>query len=293
MPDPLTYIIGDVGGHCAELLRGLLFAGADPDILVLPENVSIIQAGDLIDRGPESLATVQLARRAQLANSGRYIQLAGNHEINWLTSRRTFATASDPKAVSELHEWADAGGIYLAAYVDGPRQGCLVTHAGLTRGLWEDLIRPDSAKEAALRVNLAWNSDAYALIAQAGRILDGEVNLHAGVYWADAGFELYPSWSRGSVPFDQVHGHSSAYDWNTGARHAPADIMAMGRKDFARRHFIFEGNGARLVGVDPLLGKYAGVTWEPYLLKGRACVSGPALGRRAGPSDTSLLRLGY
>ncbi len=71
-----TYVIGDLQGcaHEAALLVGQVHA-RDPD-------AHIVFVGDLINRGPDSLAALRLAR--QLALSGRATALLGNHDLHLL-----------------------------------------------------------------------------------------------------------------------------------------------------------------------------------------------------------------
>ena len=51
-------VIGDVGGHLAELRRELVRLGADEETGELPDDLTIVQVGDLVHRGPDSAGVV-------------------------------------------------------------------------------------------------------------------------------------------------------------------------------------------------------------------------------------------
>ena len=56
-------MIGDVGGHLAELRRELVRLGADPETGELPADLTIVQVGDLVHRGPGLAGVVGLVDR--------------------------------------------------------------------------------------------------------------------------------------------------------------------------------------------------------------------------------------
>ena len=272
---PVTYVIGDVGGHAGALGRTLIAIGADPVTWQLPEGVCVVSVGDLIDRGPDSLRCVEIARACYEANDGNYIQLAGNHEANWIEeSSPYFNTKSDPAAVAALRKWVGSGGIYLAAAIEGRGRGTLVTHAGMTSALWEALGEPRSALEAAALINNAWDGELHANVVRPGLMLSGGSSKYGGgVYWAEAARELAMSWRATTMPFDQVHGHSSAWRWRDGCW----EVANFGEKrwiDEKRRHVITEIGGAKIVGVDPGLWVTDSVSFEAYPVVGAATTPG-------------------
>jgi hypothetical protein len=273
MGSEVTYVIGDVGGHADGLSRVLRELGADPVSWALPEGVSVVSVGDLIDRGPESLRAIEIAYAAWKENEGRYIQLIGNHEANWLEKTKAFVFTSDPAAVKMLKSWVREGGLYLAASITGGRP-TLVTHAGLTYGLWRTLGSPGDVEEATAAINCAWTNEFHASVIRPGVMLGGDgTNRPAGVYWAEAARELIPSWRGVALPFDMVHGHSSAYDWR-GGHWTRANDGERRRLDEQRRHVIVEIGGGNIVGVDPGLGVRDNVSWSAYRVSGTAHVSG-------------------
>lgn len=90
MPQSNTYAIGDIQG-CHESLVELLDQ--------LPENAKLIFVGDIVNRGPGSLASLRLVR--DLVRAGRAQTILGNHDIYllWLA-----ATSNQPKSKDTLQD---------------------------------------------------------------------------------------------------------------------------------------------------------------------------------------------
>ncbi len=76
-------IIGDVHGHAAKLEERLTGLGYEPDGAGYrhPERTAVF-VGDLIDRGPQQLRTLEIARAMVEAGSAHMVM--GNHEFNAL-----------------------------------------------------------------------------------------------------------------------------------------------------------------------------------------------------------------
>ena len=103
-PGEEIFAIGDIHGG-ADLLAGLLDHAA-----ALPRQAArrtIVQTGDLIDRGPRSLATLDLAADAALrAGADAQVGLMGNHEQMLL-----YALSGDGwHHAQAYHLWIDNGG---------------------------------------------------------------------------------------------------------------------------------------------------------------------------------------
>ncbi|MEJ7806756.1 MAG: symmetrical bis(5'-nucleosyl)-tetraphosphatase [Telluria sp.] len=124
-----TYAIGDLQGcaHEAQLLLKRIAADA-------PDGARIIFVGDLINRGPESLAALRRVRALSVESDGRVEALLGNHDLHLL------AVACGAQKVSG----SDTLGQILAApdrdtLIDWLRhrplammaQGHLLVHAGV------------------------------------------------------------------------------------------------------------------------------------------------------------------
>jgi serine/threonine protein phosphatase 1 len=69
-----TFVVGDIHGRCAQLLRLL-------DMLPRDEAVdTLVFLGDLIDRGPDAPGCVDVVLKLTEENPGRVLCLRGNHE---------------------------------------------------------------------------------------------------------------------------------------------------------------------------------------------------------------------
>ena len=66
------------------------------------------------------------------------------------------------------------------------------------------------------------------------------------------------------MPFSQVHGHSSLYDWHHRRFRAPAEIVRLTAVDEDARHESVNVPGGRIVGVDPGHGRHAAPTWHAW-----------------------------
>jgi bis(5'-nucleosyl)-tetraphosphatase (symmetrical) len=78
-----TYVIGDLQG-CHEQAQAILErirAHAAADGVAEP---AILFAGDLINRGPDSLATLRLVRQLSLSSGGLVDSVLGNHDLHLL-----------------------------------------------------------------------------------------------------------------------------------------------------------------------------------------------------------------
>lgn len=147
-------IIGDVHG-CHDLLVRLL------EELGYHEGVHeqgrcLVFVGDLVDRGPEVLATLRLVR--SFVESGRALAVMGNHDDKlrrWLMGRRVQVTHGLDRSIAELSGLTAEERQGLAEFLGGlPTQLVLdegrlvVAHAGL----YEELQGVDSG--AARRMAL-------------------------------------------------------------------------------------------------------------------------------------------
>jgi hypothetical protein len=169
------------------------------------------------------------------------------------------------------------GGLYLAACVERPGRSMLVTHAGLTGGLWKILGKPQDARAAALAINLAWGDVLHDDITRDGCMLGGATTDKAGVYWAEAGYELPHSWRGLRLPFNMAHGHSNEFDWYNNKWLIAKDEVTNRWRDGERRHTFIEVSGAKIIGTDPGLGTKANFNWSAYKTGGVASAPGPAV----------------
>ena len=267
---PRVAVIGDIGGHRDELAQVLTGLSADPEAGTLPEDLTVVQVGDLIHRGPDSAGVIALVENMMAGRPGGWVQLVGNHEAQYLTRRPRFAWDEQlgPAPAATLRRWWHSGRMRLAVAVTGPAGDWLITHAGLTRGFWASALgRPPTAAAAARALNRLIDTDDAAMF-RGGRMIEGRVNPAAGPIWADAADEVAASWltAPDELPFSQIHGHSSLFDWQAQRWRAAAAMAALSRIDLAARHVTVRIGRFDQVGIDPGFGVRAGVGWRPFVL---------------------------
>ena len=266
-------VIGDIGGHLDVFESALASVGVDPCAASIPKDLRVVQVGDLVHKGPSSEGCVALAGR--LFTTGRYIQLWGNHEAHYVggprvTGRLDAADAGEQVA-KVLRSWHASGAARLAVALDSQEMGpVLVTHAGLTVGLWEELGSPETPTEAAHRLNALLGDPARAF--RPGWLMTGVHDRSAGVTCARTGAELAAPWlERGRMPFSQIHGHEGVWWWPGERFHGdcPDSVRRASRMDQARRFCEVAVGERRLLSVDWVLGKEPpSMSWKPLVLSG-------------------------
>lgn len=259
-------IIGDVGGHPDQLRWALASIGADADHARLPAGVTVVQVGDLIDRGPDSSGVLDLVQRFTGNHADRWIQLAGNHEAQYVPGGLIFwpHRLREPEAAL-LHDWWATGRMRVAAALrtaDGEEY--LLTHAGLTVQSWHELGDPMTAMGAAHLLN----DRPEPLLWRTGR---GEFESTAGPLWAAAGWQLYEPWLRyyaegGFVPFGQIHGHSAPVDFAAQTWQCNGRVRQRACVDWAARQVRVRVGGRTFIGVDPRHGAGGAPQWQPLVL---------------------------
>jgi hypothetical protein len=238
-------IIGDVGG-CAEQLS----AAVDP--VLGDDGTVVIQVGDLIDRGPDSAGVLAIVRDRMDA-APRWIQLVGNHELQYLGGGRFWQDPITAADADLLRSWWLRERVQIATAVrtaDG--DDLLITHAGLTYEAWCALGEPVTAATTADLLNtrpdeLIWASD--------------------GPLWAES-WQVCESWLAAPVaaPFGQVHGHSSIVDFRSRSWTCGSRIRQRSTVDWAARHTVTRISGSRFIGVDPRHGRLGADRWAPLVL---------------------------
>jgi hypothetical protein len=263
-------VIGDVGGHAAPLRHELARLGAGPDGS-LPEDLIVIQVGDLIHRGPDSAAVVDTVDRYLRTQPAQWIQLIGNHEVNYLQPP-VFAW---PESLSRKHtrilnRWWNSGTATVAAAVETTTyESFLITHAGVTAEFWARILGgPPTAAEAARRLNDLAHTDADTVF-RAGAMLHGTTASDVGPLWADTAGELVPGWADRHMPFSQIHGHSSITCWRTDDAGVPHHgIEALVTIDADAKHEAVHLAGGRLIGIDPDHRDTPTIPWRALELAG-------------------------
>lgn len=278
-----TAVFGDVGGHLAELETALTALGADTTGGTLPEGLEVVQVGDLVHRGPDSSGVLALVARFLEASPGRWHQLIGNHEAQYLRPGGPSFVWPEEDQLGEddielLRQWWEADLLKVAHHLPTSGPGTIVTHAGVTPG-FAVMVNQDVARghvPAADMVDLlndlprAHPEDA---LWTDGAMLSGTPSPVAGPLWASVSDELIPQWfwsqGAGPMPWDQVHGHSSAMDWS---RRAWRNWIARDHCVFDpdARHVVFrQFSGRTITGVDPCHGTDPAPSWAPLILTHR------------------------
>lgn len=281
MPRGRVAVFGDVGGQHDELCSALIDLGMDPDSNQLPDDLTVVQIGDLIHRGPDTARTLRLVRRILQRHPDRWVQLAGNHEALYLPHGPAFQwpeTLSDD-AVTLLRDWWRDGTMKVAVGLQTDVGDLLLTHAGLTSSLWRKLGCRTNVREVAAQLNALPHTNPPALF-ETGRMMNGGTpNWNAGPLWAEAGSELYPSWLAVAregvpVPFGQVHGHSSAMFWRDRQWRGHFAARPYFIPKYRQRHLVGVIDGQFFAGIDPDFGKFAPqFTWAPLVFENARVVA--------------------
>ncbi|HEY5252320.1 MAG TPA: metallophosphoesterase [Acidimicrobiales bacterium] len=272
-------VIGDVGGHMWMLRRCLRELEADTAAGIIPDDLVVIQVGDLVHRGPDSTGVVALVDRMMAGSPGQWVQLIGNHEAQEGLGGPDFwqeTVTDDVRA--DLRRWLDGDQLRLAVALDTVEYGpVLLSHAGLTRQKWVAIGRPEDPETAAATLNKELAIDPE-LAFVAGEMLGVRPRLPVGVAWASAR-ELLQSWDMEQLPFSQVHGHASPRRWSTdtwapGLSHR---ITARASADPEKRHSDFLWpDGEHILCVDPDYGADAApVPLSPLILNGEVLTTAP------------------
>lgn len=215
-----TVVLGDLHGSLDAFQTILIRAGLLEGTSWRGGRAFLVQLGDVIDRGPDSIATyeflAELQRRAPKGR-GRVIRLLGNHEVSLLEGDYDLTDFSETEA-------AEAAVRIRQDVVDGKvqaafaRNGWLFTHAGLHMNLLQSL-RADmnaSGKERftprrlASHLNQRFRSAVESgnfddPIFAVGKARGGDAGT-GGIFWADFDSEMKAPARAPRV--HQVFGHT-------------------------------------------------------------------------------------
>jgi hypothetical protein len=267
-PGARIAVIGDVAGHLDELRTELRRLGADPTTGVLPADLTVVQVGDLVHRGPASDDVVALVDRYLTDQPGQWIQLVGNHEAQYLRAPVfEWPQRLAPKAAATLRRWWAGGQMRVATSVRDGTESYLITHAGLTAGFWRsDLCAPQDAEQAAAALNALISTDENAVFRAGTMLLGRRCAGSAGPAWAAASAELLPSWRAERLPFSQIHGHDSLFDWRRGRfPTASAELAERTVLDREAKHESTTLAGGRIIGIDPGHGAEPSSPWRAWV----------------------------
>jgi hypothetical protein len=274
-------VIGDIGGHLDALQEALLVLGCEGTRI--PEDLVVCQVGDLIHRGPSSAEVVRFVDELMRENPTQWVQLVGNHEENEiLRNQFVWPDRVDDDTRDTLRRWWHEGHMQLAWSFDtrGVRDDhtrelldpgeVLVCHGGVTRGVWEKLGEPRSAHEAAELINAQRHNFSHP-VWNTGVMIEGKIRRDAGVVWAREDDELLWYWRDVPGPgFHQVHGHSSAYNWNRG-RYQRRDLEEALKErtsvSVERRHLRTAFENGSIWGCDPQHGEFPVRSYMPLVFE--------------------------
>jgi len=249
-------ILGDVGGWSHALERALVDLGCDPDLGTVPADLFVVQVGDLIHKGPDNAGCVALVDH--MFQGGRWIQLMGNHEAQYLGGPFFWREELSDGCIAVLQRWRVDGQLALACAFDTVEYGpLLITHGGLVPSRWERLGGPIDVHAVARALDRELGADPAGALAAGSMLgLPGP----PGVVWPDPVGELLVPWGHfPALPFSQVHGHASPYRW--GANRWQEGMGALSSSvvrsvDLPRRRTTARWpDGRSIVGIDPGFGR--------------------------------------
>jgi hypothetical protein len=245
-------VIGDIAGHLVELQHELLRLGAGENGR-LPDDLCVIQVGDLIHRGPASEGVIDLVDRYLAEQPEQWIQLMGNHEACYVREPQFCWNDRLPRrAARTLRRWWREGLVHLATSVRTENESFLITHAGVTETFWREVLgEPTTAEQTADLINEQARQGTKAIF-RGGQILHGgDPEPKSGPLWTDCATELLPGWKSKYLPFSQIYGHSTMMDWKQVRQRDSVETRMPLRVDAIAKHEEVLLDGGRLVGIDP------------------------------------------
>lgn len=215
-------VYGDIGGWFDPFLKSLNKYGVEYEdgIFNVPDGLTVIQVGDLVDRGPDSDKLVQVVDKT-IDHTDNWIQLLGNHEANHYDKAAKFG-GYDHYTTKESQEiirtwFHKQPSIAVSVFVQDEVLPYLITHSGVHPAWYEYFHRrldePDKNTDAFTRyINNLSEVDAFA----PGWMMSCEGI--PGPIWAVAFREIVCPWidymeNNLELPFHQVHGHSSVFNF--------------------------------------------------------------------------------
>ncbi len=274
-------IFGDTGGHYEALRAGLTEAGLT-DELTLPEDVVIVHTGDLIHKGPASNEIVALVDTIMKRNPGQWIQLAGNHEAQYIGGIqfwRDNSITDETKAI--LREWHTTGAMLTAYGIEGVQaapelviskrgmelssESVLLTHAGLGRPFWRKRLKcPETATAAAALLNEL----PIELVGTPGLMLEDAGSSAPGPHWAHSVFEVWGSWfDTPGCPFVQIFGHTSPFNFEQQRYYSGTYNMVRddSKVNMKKRLVVTKSSTLMQIAIDPGFDKNDPKMVQPFL----------------------------
>lgn len=152
---------------------------------------------------------LMILRKVFLANASNphITVLIGGNEIAMLNQPEKWLDAETLKFLAP--SWIDRSFDPKIMVATVTATGELVTHGGLTRGLWLELGKPSDPYETAELLNRRYWGQLFLGSSYA---TGGNMNHYANPVFAHPFYELYPSWLNSEIPdmpFSQIVGSDS------------------------------------------------------------------------------------
>ncbi|MDR0291695.1 MAG: metallophosphoesterase [Elusimicrobium sp.] len=209
------FVMGDVHGHYEQFVMMLSAAELiDENLRWTGGGNILIQMGDIIDKGPDSVKTDELADSLQIqaaAAGGEFVRLIGNHELE-LIMGNFFMSELDRAIAQKYREKLTAGVIAGRLKAAFHARGLLFTHAGACNKLLNifkmQLGVLTETKVASLINSIFINCVKHRFYKHPVfniSVSRGGTDKYGGIFWEDLQ-DLYASFPRS--PVKQVVGHS-------------------------------------------------------------------------------------
>ncbi len=212
-----VYAIGDAHGNYFSFSAVLIAAGImDPELNWTAGKATVIQIGDILDRGDSPLEIdrlLDILAGQALKAGGRLVRLVGNHELEILR-KNYFITSLPFFQIDAFRRKLIRGilsGAWQAAY---SARNCLFTHAGVCDSLYAVLRNEIGIKKPSLSKIASHINDVFynAVKEESFRheifnvsYLRGGRDRYGGIFWEDLSAILE---SHSYFPYKQVIGHS-------------------------------------------------------------------------------------
>lgn len=284
------HVFGDTGGHFRPLYNALVEIGFNPETYELPENVVIIHCGDLIHKGPLSNEIVAVVNRIMRTNPNQWIQLLGNHELNYFPYAPTFWTQKGipvtKETIDTLLHWYETGAAKFAFGLPAtvkleklevsarpkltiPDKPFLFTHAGVGWDYWAE----HTGKERNIaQVVEKINNVPMRAAARAGTMLYGPgVDSRFGPIgpaWAHSIYEVWETWYGRNQPFIQIQGHTNPFDFERKVWHAstPRHYRDYAKLNPQKRVSIALKENNMQISIDPgFEARTPSIDKQPYI----------------------------
>lgn len=268
--EPTYALFGDVGGHYVPFVNGLrelgVVIGNNAEDFFIPKNLTVIQMGDLVHKGPHSDALVSLADAMMKLNNadpdrGTWIQLIGNHESMYIPGAPVFwEFECNETSSATINRWWNEKQAQLH-FVIPQNEGkpFMVTHAGVGSYVYNATQRKEQGIEAFSEHLNALQPDRMMEASFAGAMLYGKLSFHAGVFWAESTREVYATWRDREAPFHQIHGHCPPFAWTQNKFWSNVHVSFRNEilLNKRHRHSLWEDNGTSFYCLDPGFSTHA------------------------------------